>query len=463
VPRAAQVSPGSPRPHLNPLPTASTVVFSFEPIPMTLAPLLPPGLAVSAESLNAKCFCTTLNPDRLEAALDGEAGLAGFAHSLRETRPHLFSSTAVFVSGKVARTMAESVAAIESVIANPHYQAGVLARAPEIARIARGPLGVFMGYDFHLTPDGPRLIEINTNAGGALLNLALARAQQSCCAEMDVAFQPQTVLDSVEQQLVAMFREEWRLQRGDAPVGTIALVDDDPENQYLAPEFELFRQMMLRHGLSAHVFDGRALAFRDSALYHGDTRIDMVYNRLTDFMLDEPAHAALRQAHERNAVVLTPHPNAHALHADKRNLIALSDAGILAQWGVPQAQTELLSAVVPRTLELTPANAEELWTARRQWFFKPFAGFAGKAAYRGEKLTRRVWDEISQGGFIAQALVPPSERAITLDGNPSGLKFDLRAYSYAGRIQLLAARTYSGQTTNFRTPGGGFAPVVVIG
>ena len=44
------------------------------------------------------------------------------------------------------------------------------AGAPEIARFVPGNFGVFMGYDFHLTPAGPRLIEINTNAGGALLN-----------------------------------------------------------------------------------------------------------------------------------------------------------------------------------------------------------------------------------------------------------------------------------------------------
>jgi hypothetical protein len=29
-------------------------------------------------------------------------------------------------------------------------------------------------------------------------------------------------------------------------------------------------------------------------------------------------------------------------------------------------------------------------------------------------------------------------------------------------VQLLAARTWSGQTTNFRTEGGGFSPVVVL-
>jgi hypothetical protein len=29
-------------------------------------------------------------------------------------------------------------------------------------------------------------------------------------------------------------------------------------------------------------------------------------------------------------------------------------------------------------------------------------------------------------------------------------------------VQLVAARIYQGQTTNFRTPGGGFSPVIVL-
>ena len=39
------------------------------------------------------------------------------------------------------------------------------------------------------------------------------------------------------------------------------------------------------------------------------------------------------------------------------------------------------------------------------------------------------------------------------------LKVDVRCYAYAGRVQLVAARLWQGQTTNFRTPGGGFAKV----
>jgi hypothetical protein len=38
---------------------------------------------------------------------------------------------------------------------------------------------------------------------------------------------------------------------------------------------------------------------------------------------------------------------------------------------------------------------------------------------------------------------------------------DVRNYVYAGRVQQRIARLYQGQTTNFRTRGGGFAPVYV--
>ena len=188
----------------------------------------------------------------------------------------------------------------------------------------------------------------------------------------------------------------------------------------------------------------------------------MVYNRLTDFDLSDPAHAALRAAYLAGAAVVTPHPRAHALFADKRNLITLGDDARLAAWGVTAEDRQLLQAAIPRTVQVTPDQADALWAGRRHLFFKPVAGFGARAAYRGDKLTRRVWSEILAGGFVAQTLVPPSERLVDVDGQPTRLKLDLRAYTYRGEIQLLAARTWTGQTTNFRTPGGGFSPVVVV-
>ena len=101
-----------------------------------------------------------------------------------------------------------------------------------------------------------------------------------------------------------------------------------------------------------------------------------------------------------------------------------------------------------------------------RFFFKPAAGFGSRASYRGDKLTKRVWHEITygdnlQGQYVAQKIVAPKERGILVDGLEVSLKMDIRAHVYAGEIQLLAARLYQGQTTNFRTQGGGFAPVFI--
>ncbi|MFC6673739.1 hypothetical protein [Marinobacterium aestuariivivens] len=100
-----------------------------------------------------------------------------------------------------------------------------------------------------------------------------------------------------------------------------------------------------------------------------------------------------------------------------------------------------------------------MWSERRRLFFKPASGYGSKAAYRGDKLTRRVWDQILAGRYVAQTLVMPGERRVDQADAVSPLKFDLRNYAYQGKVQWVAARLYQGQTTNFRTPGGGFAPV----
>ncbi|MGE4340449.1 MAG: hypothetical protein AB7E55_31545 [Pigmentiphaga sp.] len=419
-------------------------------------------LPVSAESLNRGCACRTLDPERLRQQLETEPSLAGLYDDIAASRPTLFSATAAFVTPGQNQAMAAVVSAVESVAALPAYQDAVLARAPAIARLDYGPRSVFMGFDFHLGAQGPRLIEINTNAGGALLNTVLARAQAACCREMEWAFRPSADLARLESTFLAMFRDEWRRQRGAAPLARIAIVDDDPAGQYLYPEFKLFERLFARAGIEAAIADPGALAWRDGRLWQDGKAIDLVYNRLTDFYLDEARHAALCQAYEAGAVVLTPHPRAHALYADKRNLILLSDAEALARMGVPSGAIATLQTGVPRTEAVAPDDAERLWAQRRGLFFKPASGYGSKAAYRGDKLTRRVWEEILAGDYVAQAIAPPSERLTQVDGHTADLKVDVRAYVYAGAVQLVAARLYAGQTTNFRTPGGGFAPVFVV-
>ncbi len=415
---------------------------------------------ISVETLNSDCFCISLDTGALRVALESSIGQPGLFDLVQQRCPYLFAARPVFVSQAHMARMARLIEAIESVVALPAYREEVLARSPAIARHdPGGAKGVFFGYDFHVTEGGFGLIEINTNAGGAMLNAVLARAQRACCPAMESLVPPQATPDALEERMVAMFRHEWSLAGHAQPLQSIAIVDESPEQQYLYPEFVLFQQLFQRHGLQAVIADPSGFSLRDGVLRHGELAIDLVYNRLTDFSLEAPASATLREAWLQNAMVLTPHPQAHALYADKRNLALLSDARRLQALGVPQATQDVLLAGIPHTEIVDPAHGERLWRDRRRLFFKLFAGFGSRAAYRGDKLTQRVWQEILAGDYVAQSLVTPGERVISDEQPAQVLKFDLRDYVYDGQVQWVAARLYQGQTTNFRTPGGGFAPV----
>jgi hypothetical protein len=389
----------------------------------------------------------------------------GLYTELRTSHPHLFSPTAVFVARDDIERMRALISTIESVVATPAYRERALAWADPIARFDPGSPGAFLGYDFHLGQDGPKLIEINTNAGGALMNSALARAARACCPETEHMAVGATDPTQLEASFIDMFRREWRAQRAldysDTPLTTVAIVDDAPATQYLYPEFHMFELLFQRHGLQAIIADAATLRVQDGRLFAGDTPIDLVYNRLTDFALADPHHAALREAHEKQLAVLTPHPRAYALYADKRNLTLLTNETFLRSLDVPAQSVSTLLRDIPRTITVQADDAATFWAERKQWFFKPAMGFGSRAAYRGDKLTRRVFEDIMKGGYVAQARVEPAERA-HLQADTPPFKFDLRCYVYAGEIQLLAARLYQGQTTNFRTPGGGFAPVFYL-
>jgi hypothetical protein len=413
-----------------------------------------------SERLNQESFCTTLDRDALCQALEREVGDPDFCATFIKTRPHLFSNAPLFISESETSEMLRLVRAVEAATRLPGYQEAALSWAPEIARHDFGPLGVFMGYDFHLTAAGPKLIEVNTNAGGAFLNALLAKAQRVCCAEIEVAL-GRVKADDFDSAVLGMFQHEWVLQQRTAMPKRIAIVDDRPAEQYLYPEFLLAQRFFQKHGIDATIADGRQLSYEHGRLLTEGQPVDLVYNRLVDFSFDDPEHQALRAAYLDDAVVVTPNPRVHALYADKRNLALLSDRAALRSWQLPPQVLSNLAGV-PHTVLVTSDNAQQLWETRKTQFFKPAGGHGSKAVYRGDKVTKGVWAEIIRGGYVAQEFAAPGERMIKLDGTPERRKTDVRLYTYDGRVLLTAARLYQGQTTNFRTPGGGFAPVLAI-
>lgn len=429
-------------------------------MPLSIKPIL------DANQLNSSCRCVSLNHQAMAAELWAADSSGQLSRLILEERPQLFAESAVFVDQSNLDQQLAIIAALERVIAMPAYQQQVLAHAPTISQFEPKAAGVFIGYDFHLAEDGPKLIEINSNAGGAMINALLIRAQDSCC-DLAEGRRPGKLPGLNDQQpeslFMAMFNLEWRSERGDQSLQRIAIVDDEPQQQYMLPEFMLFKHLFEQHGIDAVICDPAELEYSAGTLWHKGQKIDLVYNRLTDFGLTAPNLQALREAYLANAVVLTPHPRNHALYADKRNLIALSDDAFLASIAVDEATRAILRHGVAQTIAVDAQQAENLWAQRKQLFFKPAKGYGSKAVYRGDKMTRRVFNEILQHDYIAQTTIKPSERQLEVAAELVDLKLDVRHYVYRGQTQLVCARLYQGQTTNFRTQGGGFAQVLITG
>jgi hypothetical protein len=367
-----------------------------------------------------------------------------FYRSITEQHSHLFAAVSVLISQEQSDQMEAVIAAVEAVVKLPGWY--------ENSFSENSAKGVFFGYDFHLNEKGAHLIEINTNAGGAFLNGLLLRSQNNISLHGK-----STAINQLEQGFVKMFQSEFRLERGNEPLKCIAIVDEKPAEQYLYPEFILAQNLLEQAGIQTVIVDPAELRARNEGVYLNDQKIDLIYNRLTDFSLKD--YSALLEAYQNNKIVLTPNPETYSRYADKRNLTRLTDDDFLRSINVSEHSIEELQKGIPQTRVVNTEDAERWWAERKQWFFKPVSGYGAKGAYRGDKITKRVFEEILSGDYVAQKLAMPGECSVSLNDESVLLKYDVRCYVYNGKIQLIVARLYQGQTTNFRTPGGGFAIV----
>ena len=373
---------------------------------------------------------------------------------LQQAHDTLFSNIAILITPAQMAQMGGVIAAVEKVVMLPAWQQAVLDDSS--GKFVPSGKGVFFGYDFHLNEDGAHLIEINTNAGGAFLSNLFQQSQRG-----NALPGKSLALENLPQVFVEMFRREWQLQRGVAPLHTIAIVDEAPASQYFYPEFVLAKQLFEAAGIKAFIADPAEFETRADGLYLQGGRVDLIYNRLTDFSLQQ--FPALLAAYQKNQVILTPHPYVYALYADKRNLALFTDSERLLAMGADDSTIATLQAGVPETRLVEARDEQQWWKERKEWFFKPATGYGGKGSYRGDKLTQRVFGEIVRGGYVAQRKAMPGEVMVSVaDAEAAAFKYDVRCYVYEGQVQLVIARLYQGQTTNFRTAGGGFALVRLV-
>ena len=360
------------------------------------------------------------------------------------------SDAVVVLKKSDLRQMVRLVRLLYRLSRTPAYQALIEPLVPDIARFDPGHDAVMMGYDFHVTSDGPRLIEVNTNAGGSLFALLAGRRT----AELDPAALPARV----KQKILFQFAEEFfGFTRGekDTPA-RLVILDESPQEQFLYREMLFLADLLREWCGAADVVDPAALKATAAGVLRNGERIDLVYNRHCDFYLENPPMSGLREAYAAGRICLTPNPYVYGLLADKRRMTLWAMEEFADRLALPVEDGRLLQKLVPASRLLSDLDPEEAWTARRQSVFKPVARFGSRGVLVGEKLSRKRFDQLPPAETLVQELVPPSLTEVT--GYPP-MKTDFRVFAYRGRVLGVTARLYRGQVTNMRTEGGGFARV----
>ncbi|MEO5378616.1 MAG: hypothetical protein H7832_12660 [Magnetococcus sp. DMHC-6] len=330
----------------------------------------------------------------------------------------------------------------------PNYRHAVADLLPQVARFDPGYAAVMMGYDFHLGPQGAQLIEVNTNAGGGLLAY-LAHAPLG----LDAFYR--------NRVLHAFHREMTLASHGTMGTpGLIAILDENPQQQFLYPEMLAFRDLFRQQGINAEVVEPEQLRMDAQGVSLEGRRVDLVYNRHCDFYLESEALVGLRAAYLAGTVCVTPNPFAYGLLADKRRMILWSDPDVLAELGIAAHHIDLLQATIPKTRLLSQMDREALWQDRKHWVFKPVTSFGSRGVVLGKGVSRARFLSLEPELTLVQQMVSPS--TTFCDGENTELKVDFRLFAYQNRVLGVSARLYQGQVTNFRLHGNGFAAVRVV-
>ncbi|MES2769956.1 MAG: hypothetical protein V4596_12495 [Bdellovibrionota bacterium] len=364
--------------------------------------------------------------------------------------PNLFSFQTVTMPQETFEKIKEFVQVAYHLRNNASYQKDILGQAP-----VHPNLSVLMSFDFHIVNGNPKLIEINTNASHFLTSKLME--DFVCKTENRKSAFPNAI-----EKLKDSFLNEWKLFSNQM-LKTISIVDEDPTMQRAYFEFLLYKKMFEQMGLSVSIDDAKELAWNSKELINSKKeRVDFVYNRSTDFYFEESISQALQTAYESNASCISPQPQEYQLLADKKRLLDFGTAGFLEKY-LSTDEIKLFRSIVLEIVEVKKEDKEKLWSDRKKYFFKPKNSYGGKGAYKGESITHKTFDQVLEAGdYIAQEFAPPSTTPITDQvSHKVDAKYDLRFFVYNGEIQHAAVRTYIGQTTNFRTLGGGFAALFI--
>lgn len=362
--------------------------------------------------------------------------------------PHLVSTFQLQIPRKILAQAQAVVEDLHRLTGNTQYQQWIDTQTQGLFKKWPQTPSILCSLDVHVTDDQQiKIIEINTNASSFLVGEAIYQSR-------GIKSFPNAISDLNDSLQAVLLAHK--------PTQAI-IADESPEQQNLWIEFAMYKKHFEDSlKIKTEIADVKDLTLSaEKKIVHQGKPVDFIYNRHTDFFFQH--HKALYDGYLAQQTVISPNPSGYALLADKKRLVEFSSTLLNdIEKSNTQKFTNLKTALLDTKKFSDFASADELWSQRSKYFFKPPQMFGGKSVYRGKSISRTVFQRIYAEDYIAQEFVPASEFKGVYENQEHTFKYDLRFYFFENKIHLALGRLYQGQLTNLQTLLGGLTPIVFI-
>lgn len=283
-----------------------------------------------------------------------------------------------------------------------------------------------IGVDFHVAEDGPKLIEVNSNAGGYVTSALWAHKNNAY-----------NLKEKLSRFVLSLF--ETYQQWNSSQPNSVQIVDDDPFGQFTYYDMKLSQELFRHFGVISQIDD----------VSKASDQFDIIYNRSCDFLFARSESKRLRDIFISGQSFVFPNPYAFSLLSDKRVLVALNSFSELGKY------KNLNRVLLPCKLIRDFSNEQ---MSRRGWVFKPAQEYAGTGVFRGKKISRVKYEEILNKDYVAQKEARPG----TVDYEGETYKYDVRVFATPSEVLDISVRAYTGRLTNFRSENGGYARFRIV-
>lgn len=274
-------------------------------------------------------------------------------------------------------------------------------------------------FDFHLTQDGPKLIEYMAIPAGMVAIMLIAAKEYAKIYGFE--FSENDVLYLQDE-----YTKSFTLGKN------VAIVDVEPQKQITYPEFLCLREMWEKRNHKVTIVDPKDLG-----------KTNTIYHRITAPDLEDERLASYRALCIKQPELFDPHPIDWYL-GDKNSLVTLS-----AQKEIP--------ALIQKTLIPTKHIKEFTdWDHAKEYVFKPTSSHANKGVliYASKSRIKELMNQnyVFQKRVDANSIPYPNKE----------MKYDIRVCVFNGKPAFTYARVYQGMITKLKEPGTGFAPVFFV-